>query len=139
MDESPVTVRRYFFLDQAYLARSLLESVGIPCFLANEQIATAHPGMLVAAGGIRLQVPAALASQAIQVLDDAEAEPGRETPLPGDEPADDTCPACGSAEVIDRGYPAAVTVFGWLLLGAPFLVIPRRFECATCGHCWRGF
>ncbi len=57
-------VGTFLSIEEAHLARGLLESGNIPCFLENEH---AHPGS--GAGGLRLMVPAGFYDQACDILE----------------------------------------------------------------------
>jgi hypothetical protein len=62
--EELVPVETYLALEEADLARTLLQSADIPTFLENES----SMGM-TGAGGLRLMVPAAFAKQAEEILE----------------------------------------------------------------------
>ncbi|MGG4603753.1 DUF2007 domain-containing protein [Paenalcaligenes sp. Me131] len=63
-----VTISRYSFPHEAYVARALLESEGIPVFLADEHTITMQWLYSNALGGVRLQVPETFAARAVELL-----------------------------------------------------------------------
>src|SRR5215469_816731 len=63
-----VTLRRYRDLSEAIVARAVVESAGIFCFLKDENFVRLDWQMSNLIGGIRLQVPAADAEAAQAVL-----------------------------------------------------------------------
>lgn len=78
-EESPVpdfvTIRTFKSFNEALLAKGLLESCGIDCFIADENMARVETGWAI---GIRLQVKQEDADAATEILDQ---------PIP-DEPED---------------------------------------------------
>lgn len=124
-----VTVSRYSFPYEAHLARALLESEGIPAFVADEHTINMQWLYSDAMGGVRLQVPEDWAQQAWDIL----AE-DREQVLEEQQEIDkDLCPHCGSAdtEYHQIGRRWAFLVF----LGIHFPLFPVRhaLRCCTCG------
>lgn len=79
-----VTVAAYDDLSFAYMAKARLESEGIPCFLANEHLVGVQWLYSNAVGGIKVQVPEAVAEEALALLtgdlDDAGLFPGPDAP-----------------------------------------------------------
>ena len=56
---------------EAYIVRSLLEAEGVQTFLEDEDTASVHNFYSNAIGGVKLQVPAAQAGRAVEILTDA--------------------------------------------------------------------
>ncbi len=95
MSEQLVTIASFAFTPEAQLAKNLLESEGIPAFLAGELAAEA---LASAAGEARLQVRAQDAQRAVSLL----AEVAAQASLDDDwetqaESGVWTCPLCGTA------------------------------------------
>lgn len=67
-----VTISRYSFPHEAHVARALLESEGIPVFLADEHTITMQWLYSNALGGVRLQVPEAFVERAVALLQELE-------------------------------------------------------------------
>jgi hypothetical protein len=75
-DAGPLTtIERLLDPVQAQLIQALLQSEGIPCFLADQQTVQTNPLWTMLVGGVRLQVPQRLAQQAREVI--AAMEQGR--------------------------------------------------------------
>ena len=67
-----VTVRTCMWGHEADLLRSVLEGSGIEAFIPDEQMSTLRPHLLLGTGGVRLQVRAADAERAREVLNAIE-------------------------------------------------------------------
>jgi len=68
MSEGVTTIARFMRLEEALVARAVLESADIECFLADENMMhIAGPHGLVL-GGVRLQVPDSDAEAAAELL-----------------------------------------------------------------------
>jgi hypothetical protein len=65
---SPTTIYRAFNPAEAQLVRSQLEAAGFHPFVADELSALSIDGYALAAGGIRVQVPASEAADAQEFL-----------------------------------------------------------------------
>ena len=65
---SPTTIYRAFNPAEAQLVRSQLEAAGFHPFVADELSALSIDGYALAAGGIRVQVPASEAAHAREFL-----------------------------------------------------------------------
>lgn len=75
-DAGPLTtIERLLDPLQAQLIQALLQSEGIPCFVADQQTVQTNPLWTMLVGGVRLQVPQGLARQAREVI--AAMEQGR--------------------------------------------------------------
>jgi hypothetical protein len=99
-----VTIARFRDVVQAQLARGRLESAGIPCFLADENIHRITGQFSFVFGGIRLLVRQEDSEEALEIIGEDSAESEREAPQ---------CPQCGAA--------------------ASFIVEENRFCCPVCG------
>lgn len=70
-----VTVARFTLPQDAYVARTVLQSKGIPVFLANELTIQVHNLLSSGIGGVELRVPRDAALEARRVLEDGELVP----------------------------------------------------------------
>ena len=124
-----VTVSRYSFPYEAHLARALLESEGIPAFVADEHTINMQWLYSDAMGGVRLQVPEDWAQQAWDILSE-----DREQVLEEQQETDkDLCPHCGSS---DTEYHQIGRRWAFLMfLGLHFPLFPVRhgLRCRSCG------
>jgi predicted RNA-binding Zn-ribbon protein involved in translation (DUF1610 family) len=130
-----VTVRRYRDLAEAYAGRSLLESAGIPAWIADENLVRMDWFYSNLVGGMRLQVDERDEAAAQEILE--EEAPKTITYAEEEVYVQPTCPKCGSAEitlggVTERGRSLAVLY----LLSIP--VPPRKatWHCEACSAQW---
>jgi Putative prokaryotic signal transducing protein len=120
-----VTIRRYNELVEADIARSVLESAGIPVYLRDENMARIRWGISIAMGGIRLQVDATNAVNAAELLDQPMPPTIRYDAL--DDFAQPDCPTCGSGDISSSRF------FG---VGEPVPPGSDVWRCGACGECW---
>lgn len=134
--QSVRTIRRYRDQPEALLARSVLESSGIPCFLRDENTIRMEWIWSNYMGGIRLQVAAsdveaaeAILSQPIPDHIEVEGEPDYTQPQ---------CPKCASLDVSFNNFDAKVGATSILLLGFPLPgpVYKDYWHCNICGTNW---
>lgn len=131
-EEKLVTVASFRDLSEALLAKGRLETAGVDCVLADDNIVRMDWFWSNLMGGVKLNVPESQAEAAHELLfGEQEAEPGfDETELA-------TCPKCGSQKIVfldpDRGVRLAS-------LWAIALPLPRishaHWECSNCGAKW---
>ena len=129
-------IRQYRDQAEALIARSVLESAGIVCFLRNEN--TIRNDWLISnlLGGIRLQVAdrdvnaaEAVLSQPIPAHIAVEGEPDYDQP---------ECPKCTSLDVSFNNFDAKVGATSILLFGFPLPspVHKDYWHCNNCGTNW---
>lgn len=129
-DEPLVTVATFHLLKDALPARLQLESDGLDCVLLDETIAGLNPIYTLAGGGMRLQVRAADAARARELLGFA--------PLPSALPH--PCPECGSTDThrADRHRRWAFFLIFFALIDIRIFPAYRpTWRCAACGHEWK--
>jgi len=130
-----VTVRRYRDLAEAYVGRSMVESAGIPAWVADENLVRMDWFWSNLVGGMRLQV---------DVRDEAAAREILEEGIPETITYDDeevyvqpACPKCGSAHItLGSGTECGRSFVALYFLAIP--VPPRKalWHCASCGAEW---
>jgi len=131
---SMITVARFSMPFEAHIAKSRLESEGIPAFVADEHTVGMNWLFSNAMGGVRLQVPSDYADDALRVL----AEDLSDTDPTADLPPSVRCPHCGGSNVeyVSLGRkPAFLT---WLILSFPLWKVRKVNRCVDCGerfHC----
>jgi len=147
-----VTVQRYRDLSEAIVARSVLESAGILCFLQDENVVRLDWGYSNFIGGMRLQVEAKDEVEAIELLKPSASQ---RIDVPGagsfEQPV---CPKCGSDNVVtyDAGLKRAAALvflgvwFSYVLLWPMMLwrIVsgqlkankPEQWHCMNCGCNW---
>jgi hypothetical protein len=144
-----VTIRKYRDLPEAFIARSVLESAGIQCFLQDENIVRTDWLWSNMIGGARLQVA---------MEDKAIANEILSQPIPANFAVDDgedyqqpACPKCGSFDVErnDRVSKLAATAAMFFMTGLPIVVaLPllgaqrsmyhsHVWKCSNCGCLWQ--
>jgi hypothetical protein len=69
MDEELVTAATFLFPDEAKVARTLLESASIRCYLCNEHTLSVVWTWAYALGGLRLMVPVSAVDEVREILD----------------------------------------------------------------------
>lgn len=129
-----VTIRRYRDLSEAIVARGVVESAGIYCFLKDENLVRLDWQMSNLIGGIGLQVPRADAKSAEKILE----EPVPETISLPDQPSFEQphCPRCDSLDIAweRRGRKAALLSLYFFSLPAPRG--SESWHCNKCGLDW---
>ena len=130
-DKNLVTIRRFRGLFEAHLAKASLDSAGIECFLADENMVRMDWFYSDAVGGVKLLVNEADASEAAAVLDqpipesfDVEGVGEYQQPH---------CPHCGS---LDISLGAQPSVYGSLFDDKPVPVPVQGWYCHKCSHTW---
>ena len=132
-----VTIASYRDLPEALLAKGTLESTGIRCYLANENIVRLDWLLANSVGGIRLQVRREHASLAAEVL--GAGIPAVFFTEEGELYLQPSCPQCDSLDVSYQNQNRHLTFLAWLLLRFP-LPFPSKYSwnCRGCGHEWLG-
>jgi hypothetical protein len=125
-----VTIGSYSTPYEANMVKSQLESAGIPVFVADEHTVGMNWLYSNALGGVKVQVPESLASEAQQILT-SEAEPS-ETGVSDAE----TCPECLSTNTEDF-LGKRSSFLTWIFFGLPLLFPVEKKICNDCGHRWR--
>jgi hypothetical protein len=125
-----VTIRRYRDLSEALVARAVIESAGIFCFLKDENFARLEWQISNLIGGIRLQV---------DTTDVEAAEAILSQPIPNeisipDQPGfiQPRCPRCTSTDINWERQGRKIALASLYLLGLPF---PRGSESWHCNSC----
>jgi len=130
-----VTVRSYRDLAEAHLGRSLLESAGIPAWIADENLVRMVWFYSNLVGGLRLQVDEGDEAAAREILEEAVPE----TINYGEEEAfvQPTCPKCGSAEItLGDGTERGRSLVALYFLSIPVPPKEEAWHCQACGAQW---
>lgn len=127
-----VVVRAFTNVPEAHVARSVLDSTGIPTRIADEHLVSADWLYSNAIGGVKLLVPEDRVAEALAVLDATPTEVELPPYLAGQEPAAQ-CRACGGEafEFVVQGRRWAA--LSWLLVGLPFIPVRKVYLCRNCG------
>ena len=128
------TIRRYRDLSEAIVARAVLESAGIFCFLKDENLVRLEWQISNFVGGIRLQVGAADVEAAEAVL----AQPVPDSIDIPDQPdfKQPRCPRCSSTDIAweRQGRKAALVSLHLFSLPAPRG--SESWHCSSCDLRW---
>jgi hypothetical protein len=129
-----VTIRRYRDLSEAIVARGVIESAGIYCFLKDENFVRLDWQMSNLIGGISLQV----SEEDVEAAEAILQQPAPEAiPLP-DQPSFEQphCPRCDSIDIAweRRGRKAALISLYLFSLPAPRG--SESWRCNECGLRW---
>lgn len=130
-----VTVRRYRDLTEAIVGRSLLESAGIPGWIADEHLVRMNWFLSNMVGGMRLQVDEHDEAAAQEIL---EAEVPLTIPFgPEETYAQPTCPKCGSTEVtLGDGTERGRSLVALYVASIPVPPREAAWHCQVCGAQW---
>lgn len=137
-DSQLVLIATYRDPTMAHLAKSNLESAGIPSFIRDEHIVSTQWLFSNAVGGVKLEVPALHAEEALELLN--TEQPGNKSNTldinETEQTLEDQCPNCGSSDIstIDLRRKSGVLS---LLTGLPILFWGKKFKCNSCKHKWK--
>jgi len=134
-----VTIQTFRDPSVAMMAKSVLESADIPCFLKDENTVRIQWVWSNLIGGIRLQVNPADVEAAEQLLSQEvfptiELEDGKVYEQP-------RCIYCTSLDISfeARNEKAGLAPFlglGSIIVGVPIAFLKNRWTCHTCGREW---
>jgi hypothetical protein len=129
-----ITIRKFRDLPEALAAKGALDSAGIECTLADDNIVRMDWFWSNLMGGVKLQVAPEDAEAALELLD--EPQPAS-IPGEGEEAPAPRCPQCGSLKV---GYESLnePVAYGTAFLGVPLPVHRKGWYCQNCKHHWQG-
>ncbi|MBS1849440.1 MAG: DUF2007 domain-containing protein [Acidobacteria bacterium] len=129
-----VLVRRFRDLPEALLAKGALDSAGIPCFLADDNMVRMDWFISNLLGGAKLLVDRENLHAAIELLDHPipeifEVEGIGEYEQP-------RCPRCQSLDIHFEDLDKQVAYVG-LFASIPIPYYRHRWKCAACGLAWK--
>ena len=128
-----VTIRKFRDLPEALLAKGSIESAGIECFMADDNLVRLDWFISNFIGGVKLLVHAKDAEAATQILDQPiPAEFGFEGSTAYEQPR---CPKCYSLDISfeELNKPLA---YASAYFGVPIPVPRETWRCHTCGRRW---
>jgi len=130
-----VTIGRYRDLPQAQIAKSVLESAGIPALLRDENTIRLEWVWSNLLGGIRLQVAVQDSESAQAIL----AQPIPEAISVSDFPdyVQPRCPRCSSLHIRYESKDQKLGVASMLLLGFPVAFSKNAWSCDDCLAQWQ--
>jgi len=126
-----VTVRRYRDTSEAIVARTVLESAGIFCFLRDENLVRLDWQISNFIGGLSLQVRPEDSEAALELLSQPIPESiSFESAGKFDQPH---CPRCGSIAITFEGRSRSAALVSTVMVGLP---LPLGGESWRCDACW---
>ena len=128
-----VTIRQFRDVQNAYLAKGLLDSAGIESFLFDENIVRMDWLYSNLVGGVKLRVREEDAAEALELLDAGKAEDSEAEVA--EEPVPERCPNCRSTDVAHQPLMKRLAYLS-VLLGFPMPVKHVGWKCGFCGHVW---
>jgi hypothetical protein len=129
-----VTIRRYRDLSEALVARAVIESAGIFCFLKDENFARLEWQISNFIGGIRLQVGA----QDVETAEAILSQPiPNEISIP-DQPGfiQPRCPRCTSTDITWERQGRKAALASLYLFSLPLPRGPESWHCNSCDLRW---
>jgi len=128
-----VTIRKFRDLPEALLAKGSIESAGIECFMADDNLVRMDWFISNFIGGIKLQVHRKDAEAALQILDQPiPAEFHFEGANAYEQPR---CPKCYSLDISFEELNKPVA-FATAYFGMPIPLARETWICHTCGRRW---
>jgi hypothetical protein len=129
----PVTIRRFRDLPEALLAKGSLESAGIRCALADDNMVRLDWFISNLLGGVKLQVAPEDATAATEILDQ---------PIPEEFDTEGTgdyrqpkCPNCQSLDVTFEELNKPIA-YASAFIGFPLPIHRSAWKCHACGREW---
>lgn len=129
-----ITVRRYRDISEAIVARSVIESAGIFCFLRDENLVRLDWQVSNFIGGVSLQVSPEDAEATEELLsqpmpESIEYESQTQYLQPH-------CPRCGSIDIAFEGANRSAALVSTMLVGLPLPLGGESWLCHACGCRW---
>ncbi len=130
-----VIVQRFRDLPEALVAKGLLDSEGIGCFLVDEHLVRIDWFWSNLIGGVKLCVREADEDAALEALAQAFS-PRWEAEGIGifEQPS---CPKCHSLDVNYEAMNKGIGLASAWVIGVPIPLRRERWKCNACGHSWR--
>jgi hypothetical protein len=128
-----VMIKRFRDLNEAFLAKGMLESAAIPCFLRDDNMVRMDWLQSNFFGGAKLMVDAENAEAALEILNQPQPQ-NFEVPDVGEfeQPA---CPRCGSRNITYQELNKELAFASVWLVPIPFR--KNAWKCEACGAEWR--
>jgi hypothetical protein len=131
---APVMIRRYRDLPEASVARSMLDSAGIECFLADDNLVRLDWFYSNLIGGIKLLVCEKDAEAASKLLDQGTLEKFEVEGI--GEYQQPHCPNCGSMDISLDALNKPVTFGAMFLTNLPVPLTTKGWKCHSCKQQW---
>jgi len=140
-----LVIQTYTYPQDAYIAKSFLESEGIEVLLKDELTAQVYNFYSNAIGGVKIMVKEVDYNRGIEALKaggfiniDNKVRDDRIEILELKRNTDTTiCPFCNSNNIGRKKEPNILTVIVFFILGAMFPIFRRSYKCFECGKEWK--
>jgi hypothetical protein len=130
----PVMIRHYRDLPEASVAKSVLDSAGIDCILADDNLVRLDWFYSSLVGGIKLLVPESEAAAAARLLEEVRPETFEVDGV--GEYRQPQCPRCKSMDVSLDGLDKSWTFGAMYITNLPIPVATKGWKCHSCGNQW---
>jgi hypothetical protein len=132
----PLIVARFQNLHEALLAKGQLESAGISCSLADDNMVRMDWFYSNLLGGVKILVQAQDESAALEVLSQPipehfEVEGVGEYQQP-------RCPKCQSTDISFESLDKVYAYGSMMLVGVPIPLAAEKWRCHACDAVWKG-
>ena len=129
-----VLLRRYAYVSDALLSKSVLDSASVECVLSDANIIRLDWLYTNLIGGVKLWARENDADDGFDLLD-------QEIPEKFDvegvgEYIQPRCPECRSFDVSYQELVKVATYLATFVLGLPLHITRRAWKCHSCGHTW---
>ncbi|MDZ4744308.1 MAG: DUF2007 domain-containing protein [Verrucomicrobiota bacterium] len=125
-----VLLTQFNSLDDAFMARAMLDSAGIEAFIPDEYTLQNSWVWITAYQGVRLMVPEDCLDESREIL---KISKENDSPyLRGF-----TCPTCDSDHVINATLKRKALAAIIAILNIPLPFSRKKYECTACGHKWK--
>jgi predicted RNA-binding Zn-ribbon protein involved in translation (DUF1610 family) len=135
MADELVTVSTYRDLPEALIAQGKLHALGIPCFLADENIIRMDWFWSNLIGGVKLQVAPEDHDAATEALDQ-EIPPSFTAEEVGEEYQQPACPKCGSLDIGFETLDKGIALAALYAVALPVPIPKNAWKCEQCGARW---
>jgi len=130
-----VLIRRYLFLSDAVLGKTVLDSAGVESLLSDANTIRVDWFWSNLLGGVKLWTRENEADDGLALLD--QEIPEKFEVEGQDEYAQPRCPKCRSYDVSSRELVKLPTYLGTFILNIPIQITRRDLKCNNCGNIWK--
>ncbi|HEY7405199.1 MAG TPA: hypothetical protein VIB39_16865 [Candidatus Angelobacter sp.] len=135
MADELVTVSTYRDLPEALIAQGKLQALGIPSFLADENVVRMDWFWSNLMGGVKLQVAPEDRDAAVEALDE-EIPSSFTAEEVGEEYQQPACPKCGSLDIGFETLDKGIALTALYTVALPVPVPKNAWKCEQCGARW---
>ena len=130
-----VTIGKYFNPLEAYIAQGRLEAEGFEVIIDHEHHVWADWPITMALGGVKLQVSAEVANEALKTLNKLNAGEYKLIDEDDSNPIS-LCPKCGCNKYKEARLRWKISLVTTVLVYVPIPYSVFRVKCDECGYKW---